>query len=41
MEDTEHGILVEEYPIVLGADAAGDVEELGENVTNNQKGDRV
>lgn len=35
------GILVEEYPSVLGSDIAGTVEELGEAVTGFAKGDRV
>lgn len=29
------------YPIVLGTDIAGDVEEVGERVTEFSKGDRV
>ncbi|KAF9037633.1 chaperonin 10-like protein [Panaeolus papilionaceus] len=35
------GVLIKEYPAVLGADIAGEVEELGEGVTGFQKGDRV
>ncbi|KAJ3516569.1 hypothetical protein NLJ89_g1035 [Agrocybe chaxingu] len=35
------GVIVEEYPAVLGIDIAGDVEELGEGVTDFKKGDRV
>lgn len=35
------GILVEEYPSILGSDIAGTVEELGEAVTGFAKGDRV
>jgi NADPH:quinone reductase-like Zn-dependent oxidoreductase len=34
-------VLVESYPVVLGSDVAGDVEELGEGVTNFSVGDRV
>ena len=30
-----------EYPYVLGFDSAGTVEEVGEDVTNFVKGDRV
>jgi len=33
--------LVEKYPAILGLDIAGDVEEIGEGVTEFQKGDRV
>ncbi|KAH9924379.1 chaperonin 10-like protein [Fomitopsis serialis] len=35
------GILVEKYPAIIGFDAAGTVEEVGEGVTKFQKGDRV
>lgn len=37
----KYGILIETFPTVLGTDIAGDVEELGEGVTDFQKGDRV
>ncbi|KIJ27305.1 hypothetical protein M422DRAFT_94435, partial [Sphaerobolus stellatus SS14] len=33
--------LVSEYPAILGMDAAGVVEEVGEDVTKFQKGDKV
>ena len=39
----KYGILIEKYrdPAILGFDIAGDVEEIGEGVTEFQKGDRV
>ena len=37
----KYGIFVEKYPAILGTDVAGDVEELGEGVTDFKKGDRV
>ena len=37
----KYGIFVQEYPALLGTDIAGDVEELGEGVTDFKKGDRV
>ncbi|KAI0736270.1 chaperonin 10-like protein [Fomitopsis betulina] len=37
----KYDIYVKEYPAILGADAAGTVEELGEGVTGFAKGDRV
>jgi len=33
--------MVDTFPAVLGTDAAGDVVEVGEGVTNFAKGDRV
>ncbi|PPQ92598.1 hypothetical protein CVT25_007290 [Psilocybe cyanescens] len=36
----KYGFL-ENYPLILGTDIAGDVEELGEGVTEFKKGDRV
>ena len=36
-----HGAFVEEFPAILGSDAAGIVEELGEGVVGFAKGDRV
>ncbi|KAF9037648.1 chaperonin 10-like protein [Panaeolus papilionaceus] len=35
------GVYVEQYPAILGSDIAGDVEEVGEGVTEFNKGDRV
>lgn len=37
----KYGIFVEEYPAILGNDIAGDVEEVGEGVTEFKKGDKV
>ncbi|KAF8968722.1 chaperonin 10-like protein [Flammula alnicola] len=37
----KYGVFVENFPAVLGGDLAGDVEELGEGVTDFMKGDRV
>ena len=37
----KYGIMFETFPAVVGSDIAGDVEELGEGVTDFQKGDRV
>ncbi|KAF8343636.1 chaperonin 10-like protein [Amanita rubescens] len=37
----KYDVLVESYPVVLGGDVAGDVEELGEGVTNVSVGDRI
>ncbi|KAK7049305.1 hypothetical protein VNI00_005906 [Paramarasmius palmivorus] len=36
-----HGIILENYPSILGIDIAGDVEEIGEGVEGFAKGDRV
>lgn len=33
--------LAESYPVVIGGDIAGDIEELGEGVTNVSVGDRM
>ena len=37
----KYGFLVEKFPAILGTDIAGDVEEIGEGITEFQKGDRV
>jgi len=37
----KYGIFIEEFPAILGGDIAGDVEELGEGVSEFKKGDRV
>ena len=37
----KYGVLVDEYPAVVGSDIAGDVEEVGPGVIGFTKGDRV
>ena len=37
----KYSLFVEKFPAILGTDIAGDVEEIGEGVTEFQKGDRV
>jgi NADPH:quinone reductase-like Zn-dependent oxidoreductase len=37
----KYGIFVQTYPAILGTDISGDVEEIGEDVTDFKKGDRV
>ena len=35
------GLVAVKFPAIFGADVSGDVEELGEDVTDFKKGDRV
>jgi NADPH:quinone reductase-like Zn-dependent oxidoreductase len=37
----KYGAYVKEYPVILGTDIAGIVEEIGEGVVGFDKGDRV
>jgi len=37
----KYGVFVETFPAILGTDISGDVEELGEGITDFKKGDRV
>lgn len=37
----KYGIIVENYPAILGFEASGVIEEAGEGVTNLKKGDKV
>ncbi|KAF9871814.1 zinc-binding dehydrogenase [Colletotrichum karsti] len=37
----DYGVIVQKYPTILGADAAGYIEEVGEGVTHLEKGQRV
>jgi len=37
----KYGVLIDEYPAVVGSDIAGDVEDFGPDVTGFVKGDRV
>ncbi|GJC87267.1 dehydrogenase orsE [Colletotrichum liriopes] len=39
--DRDLGIIVQKYPTILGADAAGLIEEIGEGVAHLRKGQRV
>ncbi|OCL11275.1 GroES-like protein, partial [Glonium stellatum] len=39
MQDS--GLLVETFPVILGHEVAGEIEEVGEDVTKFSKGDRV
>ncbi|KZT64345.1 GroES-like protein [Daedalea quercina L-15889] len=36
-----YGVIVEEYPVILGIDIAGTIVGLGEGVTRFKKGDRI
>ena len=36
-----YGVMVSDFPAILGRDAAGEVEAVGEGVTQFQKGDKV
>src|SRR4051794_34450982 len=37
----DYGILVQNWPTILGTDLAGEVEEVGSDVTDLKKGQRV
>jgi NADPH:quinone reductase-like Zn-dependent oxidoreductase len=37
----KYGIFVESFPAILGTDISGDIEEIGEEVHDFKKGDRV
>ncbi|KAH7913794.1 chaperonin 10-like protein [Hygrophoropsis aurantiaca] len=37
----EHGVFIKDYPAILGSDASGVVEEVGQGVQDFSKGDRV
>jgi len=37
----DYGIFIQNFPMVLGTDVAGEVVEVGSQVTNFKKGDRI
>lgn len=37
----QYGVVINEYPAILGQDIAGTVENIGEGVNQFKKGDRV
>ena len=37
----DYGVFLQKWPNILGTDIAGDIVEVGENVKNVKKGDRV
>lgn len=37
----DYGLFIQKYPNVTGTDVAGEVVEVGEDVTHVKKGDRV
>jgi NADPH:quinone reductase-like Zn-dependent oxidoreductase len=37
----DYGIALQKYPNICGTDVAGEIYEVGEDVTNFEKGDRV
>ena len=37
----KYGVFIQTFPAILGSDISGDVEEIGEDVTDFKKGDRV
>ena len=37
----DYGVFVQTWPMILGEDIAGEIVEVGENVKNLKKGDRV
>lgn len=37
----KYGVFVQTFPAILGTDISGEVEEIGEDVSDFKKGDRV
>ena len=37
----KYGVFIETFPAILGTDISGEVEEIGEEVADFKKGDRV